>query len=693
MRVPPPRPPPATNATFISPNKLFSFTVDEDASVVSRNRELSFLGTMKKAGSPTKLWSINFEAPNFQSWSPSYFSVSDDGSFVVIPFRPSHWLLLKESRSVRIPDFFSSQTSYLSHDTQIVDLDRLNNTNIVRIWNGKEDKWIAFLVDSETVIKPSAEEIARWNESTRQKILDSFRRAEANALRKKIGAAVSQKLSELAQTAIPATNPGDLREAYFEFLARRQNAEDRALFARLLRADESEPLRPPIVGNSMFRFILAGPTRDAIEHEIPLRRFADAMLALHEGKSKQSLPFSTTLKPAYLGEISVIVRLPTPILDRDGFLRVHLVSPDRVSQKWIDDQHDSLEISAQSSTVGRFDLMDEVIFHFKTTPPGKYMAKAIWDKRRPHTDLDSAGPGDYESQWIGPIEVTPLSTTNIFVECNSPAAGAETYYAADRLVQHQWKNTGELTLLNHTTQRYEADHFSAPPRNWITKTNFISPELKIDLTRFAVHGPVVSAPRPNDWPRYSPFNVIWRPSQPNVIIEDDPIELRIIDSHGCEFFSTEMTPQGRSKVVKFPIVPRSQETWRLVGYARDDQGTLLFDFTLANHARIDPIPLIPAKLPLEIKLQPPVGELSLHVDRLVHTNNTIWMESKCIENGVISTNWSIPGISFADPDGNIIEPGQGCHRHTVLRVFGALHQFNKQLPFEFVVDSAAVPQR
>jgi len=60
------------------------------------------------------------------------------------------------------------------------------------------------------------------------------------------------------------------------------------------------------------------------------RLFGDALLALFDGKLTQKLPYGERPeKPFYLGEVSGVVRFPTPILNEAGRIRIHLVPADR----------------------------------------------------------------------------------------------------------------------------------------------------------------------------------------------------------------------------------------------------------------------------------------------------------------------------------------------------------------------------
>jgi hypothetical protein len=78
----------------------------------------------------------------------------------------------------------------------------------------------------------------------------------------------------------------------------------------------------------------------------------------------------------------------------------------------------------------------KVPFFFGTVLPGKYQLKTIWDKRRPFTDTDKPGPGDYESLLSAPFEVTAGQTiSNLIAFCTNrvETSGTANYYAVDEL--------------------------------------------------------------------------------------------------------------------------------------------------------------------------------------------------------------------------------------------------------------------
>jgi hypothetical protein len=80
----------------------------------------------------------------------------------------------------------------------------------------------------------------------------------------------------------------------------------------------------------------------------------------------------------------------------------------------------------------------EARFAFTTVLPGAYQLKAVWDKRRPLSDTNNAGPGDYETTLFGPFAVTAGANVTNLLFCTNRVAGGEAYYRADGILERQW---------------------------------------------------------------------------------------------------------------------------------------------------------------------------------------------------------------------------------------------------------------
>jgi hypothetical protein len=139
----------------------------------------------------------------------------------------------------------------------------------------------------------------------------------------------------------------------------------------------------------------------------------------------------------FLGIMTSVVKLPTPITTKPGKLGIYLVPAGLRGKEWISEPGVGVVKAALSDVSGlQDDLVDEVEFVFGTVPAGEYFVKAIWDRRLPLIDARSASPGDYESDFIGPLNLTRGTVmTNVVVECTNRVAGGEGYYEADAILR------------------------------------------------------------------------------------------------------------------------------------------------------------------------------------------------------------------------------------------------------------------
>lgn len=651
-----------TNQVFLSPNNRYQLRVEDDDAIAATDaNDIPYKATMTRLDKePVQLWTTRFSAVDLRQWLPAEIFISDDGKFAVIPRQQSQWTLLKDSVTYRIPNFGNSSPR---PGDKILELDQLADKTIIRIWNRLDEKWAAFEVMSEKTIVPTPDLIKQWNETTREHIHQLFQRAEADAMRVKLRE-VSQQAAALTRAAIPSLRRGELRQTHFEFLAALRHPDDRAIFNRLLYNKKADPIAPPSVSWDIYR-VIYHPANDGYSYlsENSVRFFGDALLARYEGKHTNHLAYGE--RPAtqfYLGKIAGRVRFPTPIRARFCKFRVHLVPGDHAPQTSFSPL-DSIEYNAGFIPNTKFDFSDEFSFAFNTVPPGSYMLKAIWDKRPPFTDTNSAGVGDYESQWTGPFTITPgVALTNVFIACDTPSSGGEAYYSADRLAAHQWKVTGELNL-----PLTDFEIVSAPPALWITSTNFKTSGPSIELTRLVAY-----KGRTNE---NSSLKILWR-NGPGTLT---PMEICLLDQHGCKFLPDAIETLPRFEVATFPILPRSESTWRLVGYSPTAE--LLFDYTLTNHIRIDPVSLSPQPIPIDLALE----EIQMGIEK-VHREKIIWFDATYTANGFPTDGWSSADLGFTDIHGNKLQPYQGCRQATALRLNGQIVNGSRSLPFEFTVD-------
>lgn len=673
-----------TNQAFSSPNARYQLSIEElwSATMSPDGREM--VATMHRIenGKQTPAWKVEFKAHPVRFWLKSEVIVSDAGDFALIPYTRSQWTLLRNGKSLRLTEKLGG--SARQPGEKILEVD---DNALIRIWNRQTEKWNAYSLQTETIIQPTPDLIQEWNARTRENILQRIRRAETQQLRKKLGS-FSEKLPAAVNAAIPYTAPGDVRETFLEFLALQHNPEDRVWFEKLLHG---EPLgvEPPVLG----QFLTTGFHRLGSDPYVFIESndrqiFGDALLAIFEGKFTNKLAYGKRPeKPFFLGKVSGRVRLTAPILHNAGFIRIHLVPQERAHKNWIDQQTVSLEQQLLMTTFRQFDLSDELSFAFESVPPGKFLAKAIWDKRRPFSNRDAPGPGDYQSDWIGPIEVKPSAEIkDVFIDCDLRGAKGEEYYTADRLAVHQWKKTGELSLLSHTTSTDgRKEIMSTPFASCLVKTNFLKPGKSVEFTRIAIFAPTNYDSGP------LPLTILWRHGiTQNGRPAREPMQICILDQHGCQFVPDQIRTTPRTEVASFPILPRSEETWRLVGYGPTGEDDLLFDYTIKNPVRRAPSSSPPQTLPLDLDLTNGFDTLRMHITRAVILPKSVMLEANFSQNGLPRDDWTIGEVNCFDADGNTIFPTEGCRHKKTLRLTGAIHHKVTErtpIPFALTINS------
>jgi hypothetical protein len=704
-------PPPApTTRAFVSKNGKFRAVVEElvDPTGVSfRMSPIVILSmTTREENKTNALWRKTYQSIPVAGWRDYQVFVSDDGTFCVIPIENRGAAVLKEKSVYRIfpgPEPFRRWEGFFnSPDQRLYDFDWLRGEPIVRVWDRDADRWAAYSIRDEKEITVTPELTTLWNDAARKKVLDELARAQTEEIRKRLDS-VSSKLTELTKAASGFIKAGDLREIHYQFLAVRRNPTDRPWLDRLLRAAPSSPLAAPwpagYAGIARLNYnFAAGPADPYSFTEINAAHMAaDTLLAVYDGKITNKTAYGA--RPAgfhYLGRVAGVVRFPAPLIKRDGQIRIVLVPEANIKKEWWLDGFNAIEAAIIPTSRDQADLTDDISFDFGAVAPGRLFAKAIWDKRPPFTDLHSAGPGDYDSGWVGPIDLKASSAvTNLFLWCtNSAAAGGENYYAADRVVARQWKDSGELTMHKAILGPDGNEIFSAPASKWIVATNFKAPGVAFELTRLAmISFRAAKSPPANNYSDTRPLTVAWRRGiRPDRSMARDPAFLRILDEHDCPFAPTQTNGSSRLGFAIFRKFPRSAKTWRLVGYGPGGKSEMLFDYTITNRVRTEPLQLVARPLPLELDL----GPVKMIVEKVVGDGPNAWMESSFIENGVKSSSWRIGsltspgGFHFSDADDNEIDPAEMCREQKVNRVFGYVAENvpvpKKAFPFEFVIE-------
>ena len=144
------------------------------------------------------------------------------------------------------------------------------------------------------------------------------------------------------------------------------------------------------------------------------------------------------------------------------------------------------------------------------------------------------------------------------------------------------------------------------------------------------------------------------------------------------------------EIANFPILPRSEATWRLVGYGPTGEGDLLFDYTLTNRVRSEPLELAAQRLPLDLKLQTEGETIEMDIKRAIVLPKAVQVEATFWQNEIPTWQWRIGNLSYSDADGNVLFPSDGCREKTALRISGDVIfdgvEVKEPMRFEFTID-------
>jgi hypothetical protein len=140
-----------------------------------------------------------------------------------------------------------------------------------------------------------------------------------------------------------------------------------------------------------------------------------------------------------LGRVKGVVRLPMPRPIYRNATQATLLHIRLISDAGRDGGEERIVAKIGVERAVSRKRVYDVQFAFTTVLPGTYRLKAIWDKRAPLSDTNSAGPGDYDSATSAPFAVQAgRIVTNVVLNCTNRVAGGETYYAADAAFAARW---------------------------------------------------------------------------------------------------------------------------------------------------------------------------------------------------------------------------------------------------------------
>lgn len=420
----------ATLETAYSANGKFRVIVEDDPSSVN---QLAATMAAIDGSSDTAQWITKvpiFRPPAFAA--PPIF-VSDRGDFFVRPSGPNEVTLYRKGPHAKLATR-TSRFQPIVYD-QFPGVEDVRGVETLRLWNYSYFRWDAYKTVDGSEFRAAPEDIARWNETTRREIV-----AKLNAYK---GAELARRASRLAGPIARLTQLGRTNVALpttvdYQFLATARSPGDRKWIEDLARNANGARLRGV--------FSVATPDQSPDHYEVQntdfQRAFGDMLLGYWDKKVNE--PYVDWVSSAdaerfTLGRVKGVVRLPMPMpiyrsATQATRLHIRLISDDRSGTG---EERIAATIGYERA-VSRKRVYD-VKFAFTTVLPGTYRLKAIWDKRAPLTDTNSAGPGDYESLMSAPFSVEAGTVvTNVILDCTNRVAGGETYYAADEAFAANW---------------------------------------------------------------------------------------------------------------------------------------------------------------------------------------------------------------------------------------------------------------
>lgn len=433
-----------TTKSFLSPNGQYRVVLEDAEAPIPRNIDITAAMTKVANPNPSVLWRKTTKSLPVGFLRPEDVVVSDDGEFFLLAATDEQWILFRKHYAPEKlatpppphkPPLISNHQTAMPDD--LIAIDRIETRPIVRIWHANTDKWEAFRADTNEKFEITDDLLLKWNTIQRGEILKKIERLRKDGMRRKVGD-FAPKLSQMATNFVPQVQFGDIRDIDYQFLALRRIPEDREIFREMLMPHSIYTLpRPAAFSHTMFMGYRSSRLEPFFQMYDFQRLRGDTLLALFEQKaSRTNLAPSSLWRPQfYLGRAYGRVHLPVPIGQRTGPLRVWLVPQDQIKKDWAKAGAEFMEADLQNHR-DRLDDLSEISFQFVNVTPGQYLLKSIWDKRPTYEDIRQAGPGDYESSWLGPITITAGNTTsNLYSLCTNRVSigGGDTYYAADDL--------------------------------------------------------------------------------------------------------------------------------------------------------------------------------------------------------------------------------------------------------------------
>jgi hypothetical protein len=687
-----------TTRTFASPNGKVQLTLEETDSTPMKYHDLAILASVwKQAGNSKEvLWTSTFKGSAVQFLAPWDVLVSDEGDFFVLTIRSGNEVMLyRKDRAISLQSirWKSDDSIFISLAENLTVVDTLNGRRIVRIWDRDGNAWNAFSTEDGRKISFEPGLVEKWNEATRQAILEKLVIAEHERLRRKVGR-MGGPLRKLANAVAGTNSPVVVREVDYEFLTLLRNPADRKWIEALLNNDEARGWRGP-GGGSEEKDIYAFESTDFFKGR------ADWLLGIWDRKVKPEMAprelwgDEGKLPRFALGKVSGIVRFATPVnlffKKNPGIFRIRLLRADQADKANPVAEAEIAETIPNQPQPDE-ELVDQISFKFTTVRPGSYLLKALWNKRAPFANTNSAGPGDYESAFSKVITVTAATViSNVILNCTNRAAGGESYYAMDEVIRKRWKETGEYARFTFAPDQDGGfDTFSRNASLWILRTNVLEATNFARVARIGLR----------TWKKRTGTQI---PRPDTLVVQLDrragegmkkltlPGELSILDEHGCVYEHKYFTKWKDSATFTFFSFPRADSSWRLVGYgsvtnAELPHGPLAFDYTITNLVRVARAVEPPAvALPQVIDL----GPVKMTVSKVSEAYYEAEIEAMFVEGFVPAFTWAIQEAYAVDRHGNFLRPTGMCREEKSFRVIGRVqnvHPKSASVPFEFGVE-------
>lgn len=369
--------------------------------------------------------------------SPGVY-VSDKGDFFIRVSSNGDITIFRKDRSTIVRENSQFGPSIFGIATLYPSVEEVRGVDVLRLRNLEYNRWDAYNTVDASVFQPTLEDLARWNEVTREEILEKLYAAQREELRRK-AMKISAPLARLAGRG--ATNQIWLTENDYLFLATLRNPADRKWIEQ--RVEDGAPMivqrLHALRGGASVRqpYFFEYVDRSRAEYDWMLG-FWDQKASWSERSTLYIVDEPTFDKTRYtLGKVTGTVRLPMPMpIYRNStqatLLHIRLI-PDAKERR---EERIDARIGFENARDRR--RVYEAKFAFTTVLPGSYQLKAIWDKRSPHSDTNNARPGDYETVLTAPFTVTAGATITNLLHCTNRIAGGEAYYRADEIFERQW---------------------------------------------------------------------------------------------------------------------------------------------------------------------------------------------------------------------------------------------------------------